>query len=848
MQSVENKQSMSEDLKVYTGSNKEIKYDIKDIKVATRMGLIGKIEPYLLGDDFDNYEERMEQFFIVNKVEDAAKVPLFITLMGADAYKILKSIILPKTPNSCSYTEIIKALKQQFTPKINKRTERLKFSKAIQEPGESVSAFIIKLKMLAQTCEFKQFLNDALTDRFIVGLNDDKIQQKLLEDEGIEFEGCCSAALNMEMSAKETRLINFKTVNYVGENKNYTSNHRGSSQSDRDNNYVRESNYGNNKHRGRQGQSNVSNREYRRRSSSNASSRSDNSNSSNGSIRYGHNSNEKFSNKCERCGRFNHKSSTCRAIHWKCFNCNRYGHISTVCKASSNRVNTINGVNIINEAAELKVEIEGHSVTMEIDTGACSSVICLDKYKKYFEKIQLCKVENSFSTVTGQNIEVIGKINVDVMCLGGRYNLELVVIKANKPFRPLFGRTWMDVFMPKWRSILCNHEPTIKLLVTGNVTLLEEIKVKFPSIVNEQWENSVIKNFIGEIILMEDVTPIFQRAYSVPFKLRDKVESELDRLCKMGILESVKFSKWASPIVVVPKADGDIRICIDCKMTINKVSKSEHYPLPRIDDIFANLSNCNYFCVLDLTGAYQQVLVSEKSREYITINTHKRLFRYTRLPFGLKSAPSLFQSIMDQILRNLSKVACYLDDIIVGGVNFEECKNNLFDCLKRLNEFNVKINLKKCKLIQPKVDYLGHTISKDGIRPNQEKVKAVCSAPAPQNKQQLQAYLGLLNYYGKFIPNLSMELKDLYRLLRNDVKFVWSKECEESFKKSKELLLENNLLELYDPKKPIILATDASPYGIGAILSHLIDGVEKSVLFASSTLSTSHHLWSKKIS
>lgn len=139
-------------------------------------------------------------------------------------------------------------------------------------------------------------------------------------------------------------------------------------------------------------------------------------------------------------------------------------------------------------------------------------------------------------------------------------------------------------------------------------------------------------------------------------------------------------------------------------MTINKYVRTEHYRLPRIDDIFAGLANCNYFSIIDLTGAYQQVMLSDTSKEYLTINTHKGLFRYNRLAFGVSSAPSIFQQCMDTILLNMNKVACYLDDIIVGGINIEECKENLFLVLKRLNDHNVQINLQKCKMLETSVN------------------------------------------------------------------------------------------------------------------------------------------------
>lgn len=316
-------------------------------------------------------------------------------------------------------------------------------------------------------------------------------------------------------------------------------------------------------------------------------------------------------------------------------------------------------------------------------------------------------------------------------------------------------------------------------------------------------------------------------------------------MCDENILEEVEYSNWASPIVVVPKSDGSIRICMDCRVTINKSVMMKHYPLPVIDDIFARFNGCSVFCVLDLAGAYQQLEVAEECREFLTINTHKGLFRYKRLPFGVSTAPSNFQRIMDEILKEISNVCCYLDDVLVGGETKEDCETKLCDVLKRLDAHSVRINMEKCKFFKSSVEYLGHEICAEGIKPNKKKIEAIVRAPDPENLTQLKSYLGLMNYYAKFVPNLSSELIALYRLTKKDVKFEWTSECKEVYRRSKKLLLENNLLVHYDPKKPIIITCDASPYGVGAVLSHLINGIERPVLFASSTLTDAERNYSQ---
>lgn len=231
------------------------------------------------------------------------------------------------------------------------------------------------------------------------------------------------------------------------------------------------------------------------------------------------------------------------------------------------------------------------------------------------------------------------------------------------------------------------------------------------------------------------------------------------------------------------------------------------------------MGRAKYFCALDLREAYAQMEVAEEAQELLTINTHMGLFRYRRLIFGVSCAPTIFQSMMDQIIQGLLWVICFIDDLLIGGETLEECIVNVRKCLERLEEYNVKVKWEKCKFFKKSVTYLGHVISGEGIRPNPEKVKAIVEAPRLENLTQLRSYLGLINYYGRFIPNLAHEIIELYKLTQKNAIFIWSEECQNAFTRSKQLLLSNDLLTHYDQNKPIVIHCDASPYGLGAILS-----------------------------
>ncbi len=277
-----------------------------------------------------------------------------------------------------------------------------------------------------------------------------------------------------------------------------------------------------------------------------------------------------------------------------------------------------------------------------------------------------------------------------------------------------------------------------------------------------------LKGIKSNLEWKEETSPKFFKARTVPYAIRPKVEAELDNLEKMGILTKVEWSEWATPIVPVIKKGkaGDVRICGDFKVTINPALHAVQYPLPRIEDIFAPLSGGEYFSKIDLAQAYLQMEIDEQSNKFLTINAHKGLYQYNRLVFGIASAPALWQRAMDQVLQGIPGTQCYLDDIIVTGKDDTDHLQNLQRVLMRLCEYGLRANKEKCEFFKSRISYCGHVIDKDGLHKSQDKIEAVLNAPHPENVSQLRSYLGLVNYYHKFLPNLSTVLHPLNALLQ----------------------------------------------------------------------------------
>eukprot|EP00731_Ephydatia_muelleri_P011471 Em0006g365a len=271
-------------------------------------------------------------------------------------------------------------------------------------------------------------------------------------------------------------------------------------------------------------------------------------------------------------------------------------------------------------------------------------------------------------------------------------------------------------------------------------------------------------------------------------------------------------------------------------LTVNRVANLECYPLPRIDDLLASLGKGKIFSKLDLAHVYLQLALEDESKKYVTITTHKGLYRYNRLPFGVASAPAIFQRTMENLLRDISNVVVYLDDILVSGSTEAEHLHTLDRVMSRLEEHGLHLKLSKCVFMAPSVEYLGHHISADGIRPAEGKKRAI-------EDGQLRSFVGLLNYYGKFLPNMADILAPLYRLLRKGASWCWE---AAAFYHAKQQLSSSSLLIHFDPEKELILSCDASPYGLGAVLSHqLKDGSERPIAYASRTLAPAEAKYSQ---
>ena len=257
------------------------------------------------------------------------------------------------------------------------------------------------------------------------------------------------------------------------------------------------------------------------------------------------------------------------------------------------------------------------------------------------------------------------------------------------------------------------------------------------------------------IQIEENATPVVHPPRRVPYAL-DKLKTELYRKKQLDIIEEIdEPTEWVSSLVIIEKADGRLRVCLD-PSDLNRVIKREYYPMPTAETVMSEMSEAKYFSKLDASNEYWQIKVDEESSKLLTFNTPFGCHRFKRLPFGILSASEVFQKKIAEIIRGLDGCTIVQDDILVWGCTKEQHDARLKAVMERIQQAGLKLNEKKCVLGSTEVVFLGHLFSHEGVKPDPTKTEAIRDMPTPKSKQDLQRLLGMITYLGKFIPNLSI--------------------------------------------------------------------------------------------
>ena len=788
-------------------------------------------------DDWVEYSERFEMYLLANGVTDGdIKRAVFLSTIGSAPYKLLRSLVGEQVRTK-SLAELIASMKDHLKPAPNVIAERYRFYKRDRASGESVNAYITELRRLSEHCDFKDGLNTYLRDRFVCGLNSESIQQKLLASKDLTLEKALTIARSFESTARDAKMI-----------------HGGRTAASETASGVHVCEHEDVHKLGQQRP----------------------------------NGGKPDTRECYRCGNTGHISVKCPYATYTCHRCGKVGHLSKTCRqdkkdaapraaapgpvvkpAAVRKVCVCRGTcddSVVKETnyelsmdplelfvlreksssdpVMVEVQLNGKPVRMEVDTGAAVSVMSLPCYERVKGNEQvLRKSQLKLKTYTGEIVcpEGVGQLMVNYQ--GQEFDLPITVVNGSVP--NLMGRDWLSRLKLQWDQLFPLNVRVQKL--DGVSESVADLVKEFPGVFTETL--GCLRDFKVRIPVGAEAQPKFYKARPVPYAMRARVEAELDKLEEQGVWKRVQYSRWAAPIVPALKnprdPSGPIRICGDYKMTVNKCAPLDTYPIPNTVDQLAMLAGGEKFTKLDLSQAYQQLELEENSKEFLTINTHQGLYQPSRLQFGVHSATGIFQREMDRRLCKIPFTKARVDDILISGRDDVEHLRNLRKVLVELKEAGLTLRVSKCMFMQEEVTYCGYVISKSGVKPMPSNVEAVSDAPAPTTVSELRSFLGMVNYYNMYLPDMATLTEPMHSLLRKGVAWKWNDKCETAFQEIKRLLCKAPVLVLFDMSKEIVVHCDASQYGIGAVLSHVMaDGSEKPVSFASRTLSTAERNYS----
>ena len=736
---------------------------------------------------------------IINESSNANKVQrraLLLHTAGEEVQKIFET--LPDTGTAKDYKKAETALNEYFIPQVNTTFQNHVFRSMEQMENETVAQFVMRLRHVAKDCDYGEQTDNQIRDQVVHKCKSDSLRRKLLEKgKNLTLTKTLELAATFETVQQqfEAMKVNNGKINKVNEFP-----HKG-------------------KPSGKVGQSSPS----------------------------------QTAKECYRCGRTGHfgREPQCPARGKTCNKCGKQDHFAGKCKTKvppkqqqTHRGNQRNKSNIrhvqtepedsdeeyafsvtsSSDAQKINVIVGGRPVNMIIDSGASTNVInhsLWDKLKSEKVKCTSKKCNKKlYAYGNSKPLEVLGSFRAATSTNNKEVNAEFIVIKGTG--EPLLGRdTAIQLGVLKMGANINS--------ISSVASLVEKYNDVFHGV-------GKLKDHQVRLHVDPSVTPVAQTVRRIPFSLRDKVESKVKELQELDIIEPVEGpTPWVSPVVVVPKPNGDIRLCVDMRRA-NEAIIRERHPIPTVDEVLQTVNQSTVFSKIDLKWGYHQLELDEESRKITTFATHCGLFRYKRLMFGINSAPEVYQHVIQQVLHGCKGASNISDDIIIHGKNREEHDQALENVLQRLKEKNLTLNEEKCKFHMPQLEFMGLLLSDKGIGPTEAKVEAVVNSREPANSSEVRSFLGLANYNARFIPNFASIAEPLRRLTKRGTKFVFGPEQRASFDELKKTLANAETLGYFDKDAKSRIIADASPVGLDAVLIQEQHGQPRVISYASRSL------------
>ena len=739
-------------------------------------------------DEWQKWRKRFEQFRSASGLaqeNEPRQVSTLLYCLGEEAEDVLASANITKD-NRKKYESVLAKLDEFFKVRRNVIFERARFNQRSQREDESAEQYITSLYNLVENCEYGDLASDMIRDRLVVGIRDNALSQRLQMDSELTLEKAKRQIRQREVVQEQQTIL-----------------HQGEPTGEQTVSYVKASKFRSH------GKNTAGKRQHQQQKPSQPTTKNP-------------------AGKCRRCGNSAHPRNLCPAKEAVCHACKKKGHFSRQClskgvseitEEESHDMAYLNTIGSDNETTwQTSLQINNEVIAFKLDTGAEVTALTEEAHQKL--GIPLKPTSKVLCGPDRKPLKVLGMASVTLQAKGESCSQDIYVVSQLK--QNLLG-------LPAIRAL---HLLT-QVNTAEHQSLPADIHNQFPTIF------SGLGTFKGdfEIHLKPDARPVaLYTPRKIPFPLRKSVQNELRRMESLGVISKVEApTEWCAGMVVVPKKDGTVRICVDLK-PLNASVLRETHPLPKVDDILAQLAGARIFSKLDANSGFWQIPLAEKSRHLTTFITPFGRYCFNKMPFGISSAQEHFQRRMNDILNGLPGVVCLIDDVLVYGSNVEEHRTRLQSVLQRIQAAGVTLNKEKCEFGKTSIKFLGHLINSDGITADPQKTAAIREMERPKSVPELRRFLGMVNQLGKFSPNIAELTKPMRELLSKKSTWLWGPNQDDTFQKVKSELASPPVLAWYDPSRDTKISADASSYGIGAVLMQHIEGQWKPIAYASRSM------------